>query len=558
LGRPSWSDKLWQAVRRSLLEAYDAPPLSDPSHGFRPGRGGQTPLQTGQETWPGTPWDIEGDSAQGCERMDPQVLRSIRRAKRLAQRFLRLVQPLLQAGSREHGHAHTPLRGTPQGASVSPRLRNLSVDNLDKYVAGARLPAYTRGQERQKHRRYVALRTPADKRRTPGRLDAAEARTKEAQQLPTVAPYAPAYRRLPSLRYADDWLLGLGGPKAAAEASKAPLQAFLHAPLKLELSQAKTLLPHAPTGAARFLGYAIGPHPNDAQRDPAGHRTRNGPIGLRFPSAVVAKKRARSMRGGKVLPRPALLGNADAPIVQPYQTEYRGLVQDDLLAQHVAWLWRLHGVRQTSRLKTLAATPKRCLAVVVEREGRKPRVARFGGIPLRRRKEGIRLARAPPPVYLRRQEFSKRLLAGACALWASTTAGAVHQVRKLADLKTSGRAEKPLWIRGMASRRRPTLVVCRRCHEAIHTGRPLPQRVSAYITGQRCEAKVSRTVGREADGKGLPQESLAGGPPYPMPLGQWRASGDSVSAPGGPVAQASGRPRRPRRVQHRAMSAGKA
>src|SRR5437868_8689885 len=69
----------------------------------------------------------------------------------------------------------------------------------------------------------------------------------------------------------------------------------------------------------------------------------------------------------------------------------------------------------------------------------------------------------------------------------------------------------------MASRRRKTLVVCRRCHEAIHAGRPLPQRVSAYITGKRCDAKVSRTVWREADGKGLYPEYLAGGPPYLVP-----------------------------------------
>jgi hypothetical protein len=37
---------------------------------------------------------------------------------------------------------------------------------------------------------------------------------------------------------------------------------------------------------------------------------------------------------------------------------------------------------------------------------------------------------------------------------------------------------------------------------------------SVYITGKRCDAKVSRTVWREADGKGLHQEYLAGGPPY--------------------------------------------
>src|SRR5881409_918733 len=40
---------------------------------------------------------------------------------------------------------------------------------------------------------------------------------------------------------------------------------------------------------------------------------------------------------------------------------------------------------------------------------------------------------------------------------------------------------------------------------------------AVYITGKRCDAKVSRTVWREADGKGLHPEHLAGGPPYPVP-----------------------------------------
>src|SRR5215510_11408383 len=39
------------------------------------------------------------------------------------------------------------------------------------------------------------------------------------------------------------------------------------------------------------------------------------------------------------------------------------------------------------------------------------------------------------------------------------------------------------------------------------------------ITGKRCDAKVSRTVWREADGKGLQQEYLAGGPPYSISRG---------------------------------------
>jgi len=72
------------------------------------------------------------------------------------------------------------------------------------------------------------------------------------------------------------------------------------------------------------------------------------------------------MRGGKVIPRPALLFNDDYTIVQQYQAEYRGLVQYYLLAQNVAWLWRLHWVMQTSLLKTLAAKHKASLKQICQ------------------------------------------------------------------------------------------------------------------------------------------------------------------------------------------------
>jgi hypothetical protein len=43
-------------------------------------------------------------------------------------------------------------------------------------------------------------------------------------------------------------------------------------------------------------------------------------------------------------------------------------------------------------------------------------------------------------------------------------------IRKLADLEKAGRREKPIWVKQMAARRRKTLIVCRRCHQAIHAG----------------------------------------------------------------------------------------
>jgi retron-type reverse transcriptase len=141
LGLPSWSDKLLPEVIRSLLEAYYEPQLSHHSHGFRPGRGCHTALKTVHETWTGTKWYIEGDISQCFERIDPEVLLAMLREKSLAQRCLRLGQTLLQAGDLEDWHDHTTLSGPPQGAIVSPLLRNLDLDKLDKYMAGELIPA---------------------------------------------------------------------------------------------------------------------------------------------------------------------------------------------------------------------------------------------------------------------------------------------------------------------------------------------------------------------------------------------------------------------------------
>ena len=91
---------------------------------------------------------------------------------------------------------------------------------------------------------------------------------KQLRSLPSQDPHDPGYRRLRYIRYADDHLLGFTGPKAEAEEIKARLARFLRDDLKLELSQDKTLITHARTGAARFLGYEITVQHND-RRSPA-------------------------------------------------------------------------------------------------------------------------------------------------------------------------------------------------------------------------------------------------------------------------------------------------
>jgi group II intron reverse transcriptase/maturase len=126
LGIPTWSDKLLQDVVRTILEAYYEPQFSDHSFGFRPGRGCHSALQRIKRVWHGTKWFIEGD-IKGCfDNIDHKILLDILREGITDNRFLRLIQNLLQAGYLEDWRYSPTLSGTPQGGTVSPILANIN------------------------------------------------------------------------------------------------------------------------------------------------------------------------------------------------------------------------------------------------------------------------------------------------------------------------------------------------------------------------------------------------------------------------------------------------
>ena len=145
-------------------------------------------------------------------------------------------------------------------------------------------------------------------------------------------------------------LLGFIGPKAEAEEIKRRLAQFLCDDLKLELSETKTLITHARTDAARFLGYEITTqHANHVIA--GGRRVANGGIRLRVPRDVIKAKCSRYMQRGRPERRPGLMNEEDHTIVSRYGAEYRGVVQYYLLAGDVHRLSRLHWVMATSLLK---------------------------------------------------------------------------------------------------------------------------------------------------------------------------------------------------------------
>jgi hypothetical protein len=105
-------------------------------------------------------------------------------------------------------------------------------------------------------------------------------------------------------------------------------------------------------------------------------------------------------------------------------------------------------------------------------------VAIFGGIPLQRQKTALLHDSFPKHLMgWRATDAVKRMLADTCELCGSKVNCEVHHIRKMADLHKSGRREKPDWMKAMIAKRRKTLVVCSKCHDHIHAGRPLPPRM---------------------------------------------------------------------------------
>jgi hypothetical protein len=305
-------------------------------------------------TWTGTTWFIEGDVSDCFGSFDHETMVRILAEKIHDNRFLRLMRNMLQAGYLEDWKWNATLSGVPQGGVVSPVLSNIYLHRLDNFVETVLIPEYTRGGRRRQDTGYARVQAAFMRSRKRGDHATARELRKRLRSMPSGDPRDPGYRRLRYCRYADDTLLGFAGPRAEAEEIKQRLAAFLRDDLKLELSQDKTLITHARTQAARFLGYEITVLHND-RKVTKGIRRANGTVSLRVPAAVIKAKSVPYLARGKPARRPRLRNEDDYTIVSTYGAEYRGIVQYYLLAGNVARLYRLQWVMETSLLKTLGA-----------------------------------------------------------------------------------------------------------------------------------------------------------------------------------------------------------
>ena len=384
------------------------------------------------------------------------------------ERFSRLLGQLLKAGYIEYGH-HKPTRsGTPQGGPISPILANMYLDKLDRFVENTLMSLYSKGN-------WKAARNLKN--------------TMRQRAIPNTKDHN--VRRLRYIRYADDFLIGFTGLEAEVKEVKKCLKEFLKEKLKLELSEDKTLITYARMERAQFLGYEIKRIAENTKHK-KGRKSINNALRLSVPAKAIKERCNLYKKRGRVIHRAELVNDSDYDIVNFFQSRYAGYVQYYMLAHNVHVLNELRWVMETSLLMTLAKKhktsvnqlekrykttiqtpdgPRKCLEIRVLRREERPLIARFGGIPLRRQKRTTSKGQSQNGhTTSKGTELIQRLLSNQCECCGSAGRVEVHHIRKLADI---GKREspRPRWMREMIASKRKTLIVCKNCHRAIHSGK---------------------------------------------------------------------------------------
>lgn len=496
LGIPSGDDKILQTGMKILLEAYYEPTFSNRSHGFRPGKGCHTALWEITRKHQATSWFIEGD-IKGCfDNINHETLIGIMEEKIKDGRFISLVRKLLKAGYMENWKKENTYSGTPQGGIISPLLTNIYMDKVDKWVESELLKKHNKRLDPKGRRRnpeYSRFSSLIEKARKEGDQEAAKKYLKMRKNVNSRIQADKTFRKLEYTRYADDFLLSYSGKKKEAEEIKEEIGKFLRQEMKLEMSKEKTLVTHAKSQEAKFLGYGISIHPMKPEI-----RKITGLVKLSVPKEVITRAMRKYCKKGKPVHRAEILQETNHDIVWQFQGEYRGLVQYYQMAQNVSALSKVGWVTRASLLKTLAHKNKmtvnqtgkkfagtqtvngqsyKTIEIVKVRKGKKPIIARFGA---------VSLARNPKPEYIENQKqrtswnprtsgILKRMEAEECEMCGLNGRVESHHVKKLKDLQKQGRKERPVWQKRMIALQRKTMWCCQECHQAIHDGKHLPK-----------------------------------------------------------------------------------
>lgn len=242
------------------------------SHGFRPNKSSHSAIKKVTE-WAGTRWFIEGDISKCFDNINHHILAGLLEKKVNSKQFMDLYWKAVKA------HYINPstktddfsMLGTPQGSVLSPVLVNILLHELDIFMQKKVEESKLSGKTSTPYPEYKKVHTRISNLRqyfSPNyRYNKTLSKEQEKERLSEILKLEKERVKLPSsipgkgfriyfIRYADDFLVGVNGPKKIAEVLKEDIRKFLAEKLELSLHPEKIVITRS-DDRVLFLGAHI-------------------------------------------------------------------------------------------------------------------------------------------------------------------------------------------------------------------------------------------------------------------------------------------------------------
>lgn len=471
----SLRDKIVQEAMRFLLMLVFEGDFSENSHGWVTSRGCHTALNQIKIQFAQDNWFIEGDIDQPFPSLNHQVLVDVLKTKIDDQAFIDLIYKYLKVGYGKSSDEIIQMRlGTSQGGVLSPILANIYMTPFDKWVESYLIPKYTKGKRKRAN--------PADtKMIRSGKVT--------DHSIHSLYSHDQNYIRLHYVRYADDFIMGLNGPKIYCEQIVDECKTFLREKLKLSLNAEKTKITHSQLDSAKFLGYRVYKTKLSKMKISYNSKgklirrttntTLDGPIDQiveKLKERGYTKKDGSPTRNGRFINHPLY------DIVEHYKMVERVILQYYKLANNYGRVAaRVHYILKYSCALTIASKMKLVtLRRVFNKYGKNLNIKNESGNVITsyptvdyRRPKGFTTApildysslESYVDQYDKRVQRSRKDLKGSCVLCGSNQEIEIHHVRKLSRTK-----RKDYLSIMMARMNRKQITVCKKCHIKIHRG----------------------------------------------------------------------------------------
>nr|YP_009710071.1 hypothetical protein [Coleochaete scutata]QFU80176.1 hypothetical protein [Coleochaete scutata] len=250
-------EKIVQKAIHLVLEAIYEPSFLDCSHGFRPARGTHTALRMLNQKFKGANWVIEGHISKCFDSFSHPILLKILKKRISCDKTLALLKSGLEAGYMDFGKfTSSGLVGTPQGSIISPLLCNIYMHELDTFVMNLH-SEYTRGLRRRDNPTYKHFSRKWHQAYRSGDTKLTRHLRRKVRSLHSVDFMDNKFIRVQYIRYADDFVISISGPRSLAVLIQQKVKNFLSSHLQLDLSEDKTKLTHFTHKPIMFLGTSI-------------------------------------------------------------------------------------------------------------------------------------------------------------------------------------------------------------------------------------------------------------------------------------------------------------